>query len=358
MHSSVCSPQSSIVSSCVLAAGFIVSIGAAANAQTLVLRGAPPNSTVEFVLNNSAVGTATVNAEGDAVIASKPDATKPDMDAYIYVDVCDTLRRIFVNDRGTQPPAPESGCNRTQITGLFLVRRISTIVVTVSGPLPAVLLRQGSYDLHKDPGRTWGPAPFGLVLFGGAGLTRFSQTSALSCGDVPECSGDDVGFGFTAGADFWFSRYFAAEASYTQPADSTAEGGAGNYRFNSAIDAHVLNFAGKFGIPVKRARIYGKGGATYHRASWETNQTMQPVERTTDAGTVTVPGGGQTYWLETGGWGWSIGGGVEIWLTPSFAIYGEGGRLGLKGSALDGADGGLDEGVVYLVGGGRIRLWR
>jgi outer membrane protein with beta-barrel domain len=344
--------------SCALAAALIVSLGAAANAQTLVVRGAPPNSTVEFVLNNSPMGSATVNAEGDAVIPSKAGVTKADMDAFIYVDACDTLRRVFIEERGTLPPAPESGCNRTQISGSsFLVKRISTVVITVSGALPAVLLRQGSYDLHKQE-RTWTPTSFGLVLFGGGGLTRFSQTSALSCGNATECAGDDVGFGFTAGADFWLSPYIAAEVSYTKPADSTADGSGTGFRFNSAIDAHILNIAGKVGIPVKRARIYGKGGATYHRATWETNQTIDPVERMTDSGTVTVPGGTQNYRLDTGGWGWSFGGGVEIWLVRSFALYAEGGRFAIKGSARDGADGSLDEGVMYVVAGGRVRLWR
>ena len=356
MQSSVCSRQSSIVRA--LATLLHVSVVATASAQTLVVRGAPPNSTVEFVLNASTVGSATVNTEGDAVIASQPDATKPDMDAYIYVDSCAAIRRVFVVERGMLPPAPEAGCNRTQISGLFLVRRITTIVVNVSGALPTVLLRQGSYDLHKGPGRTWGPSPFGLVLFGGGGLTRFSQTSALSCGDVTECSGDDVGLGYTAGINFWFSRIIAAEVSYTRPAESTADGSGTDFRFNSALDVHVLNIAGKVGIPIKIVRLYGQGGATYHRATWETEQTIDTVTRTTDTGTVTIPGGTQTYRLDTGGWGWSIGGGLEVWLARSFALYTEGGRLALKGSARDGADGSLDEGLTYFVVGGRVRLWR
>lgn len=355
MQSSLRNRQSSIV--CAFAALW-VSVAAAAGAQTLVVRGAPPNSTVEFVLNASTVGSATVNTEGDAVLASQPVVTKADMDAYIYVDTCDASRRVFVVERGTLPPAPQAGCNRTQISGLFLVRRLTTIVVNVGGTLPTVLLRQGSYDLHKAPGRTWGPSPFGLVLFGGGGLTRFSQTSALSCGDVTECSGDDAGLGYAAGINFWFSPIIAAEVSYTRPAASTADGSGANFRFNSAIDAHVLNIAGKVGVPIKIVRLYGQGGATYHRATWETEQTIDAVTRTTDAGPVAVPGGIQTYRLDTGGWGWSFGGGLEIWLARSFALYTEGGRFAVKGSARDGGEGSLNEGLTYLVVGGRVRVWR
>ena len=54
----------------------------------------------------------------------------------------------------------------------------------------------------------------------------------------------------------------------------------------------------------------------------------------------------------------SFGGGVEMWLARPFAIYLEGGRLGLKGSARDGADGSLDEGLSYFVAGARVRLWK
>jgi hypothetical protein len=355
MHSSVCTRQSSIV--CALAAVLSAGMAAAASAQTLVVRGAPPDSKVEFVLNDATIGSAAVNADGDAVIPSKPEANKPDMDAYIHVDICEAVRRVFIVDRGMQPPAPETGCNRTQISGLFLIKRISTVVVNVAGPLPAVLLRQGSFDLHEDPGRTWGPAPFGLVLFGGGGLTMFSQTSALSCGDVTDCSGDDAGLGYAAGIDFWLSPYVGAEVSYTRPADSTASGSGSNFRFNSTVEAHALNVAAKVGVPIKIVRLYGKGGATWHRATWETQQTVDEVTRTSDTGTITIPGGTQTYGLETQGWGWSFGGGLEIWLARSFALYAEGGRFALKGSAREG-EGTFDEGLAYFVVGGRVRLWR
>jgi hypothetical protein len=324
----------------------------------LVVRGAPPDSTVVFILNGTTIGSTAVNADGDAVIPSQPAENKPDMDAYIYVDVCDAVRRVFVVDRGMLPAAPEPGCNRTQISGLFLVKRISTVVVTVSGPLPTVLLRQGHYDLHREPGRTWGPSPFGLVLFGGGALTNLTQASVLSCGDVADCSGDDAGVGYTAGIDFWISPYIAAEVSYTRPAESTARGGGSNFRFNTALDAHVLNVAGKVGVPIKIVRLYGQGGATYHQATWETEQTMDPTTRTIDGETVTIPGGTQTYALETAGWGWSFAGGLEVWVARPFALYAEGGRFALKGSARNGGEGILDQSLIYFALGAKVRLWR
>ena len=50
----------------------------------------------------------------------------------------------------------------------------------------------------------------------------------------------------------------------------------------------------------------------------------------------TFKGGTQTFETETRGWGWLFGGGLEAWIKPSFAIYGEAGSAALKGSAIVG----------------------
>src|SRR5262245_54055611 len=83
----------------------VVCVGVAA-AQTVIVRRAPAGSKVEFVLNADTIGDAVVNADGDATIVAKVPG-KTDMDAYLYVDTCDALRRIFVVQRGQSPPSPE-----------------------------------------------------------------------------------------------------------------------------------------------------------------------------------------------------------------------------------------------------------
>jgi hypothetical protein len=345
-----------------LAAAFWITLspGAAAG-QTLIAKAVPAGSTVEFVLNTTTVGTATPNADGFATIASKQDASaaKSEIDAYIYVDTCDTVRRVLVVERGISAPAPDTGCTRAQIAGLFLVRRMSTLVVDVSGANPTVLLRRGPFTIRPGgPARVWGSSPTGLVLFGGGGLARFADASTFACGDVTPCSGDDAGAAYTFGAAFWFIPFLAAEATYLKPAEATAQGSGSNFRFNSFLDAHVVTVAGKVGAPIGPVRLYGQAGANYHRAKSGTTQTIDDVTVTIEGETRTIPGGTQTYGLETSGWGWSFGGGGEVWLTSAFALYGEFARAALKGGARDDAEGALDDSLTSVVFGARVRIGR
>ena len=64
----------------------------------------------------------------------------------------------------------------------------------------------------------------------------------------------------------------------------------------------------------------------------------------------------QAYLLKTEGWGWTFGGGVEGWVTPSVAIYGEGGLADLKGEAADGREGTIDDRLTYIFVGARVRI--
>jgi opacity protein-like surface antigen len=104
--------------------------------------------------------------------------------------------------------------------------------------------------------------------------------------------------------------------------------------------------AGQVGIPLGRVRPYGQIGATYTWATLETRQTMTNV---TENAT-------QAYLLKTEGWGWTYGGGLEAWVTPSFALYGEGGFADLKGEAADGAEGTLGDRLTYIFVGARVRI--
>jgi hypothetical protein len=343
-----------------LAAAFWMTLGAGAAAgQTVIARKVPAGSTVEFVLNTSTVGTATPNADGDATIASKPDASaaNTEFDAYIYVDACETVRRVLVIERGISPAAPEPGCTRAQIAGLFLVRRTGTLVVDVSGANPTVLLRRGGFTIRQGgPARVWGSSPTGLVVFGGGGLAKFADATTFACGDVTSCSGDDGGAAYTFGAAFWFIPFLAAEASYMKPAEATTQGSGSNFRFNSFLDAHVITVAGKVGAPIGPVRLYGQAGANYHRAKSGTTQTIDDVTVTIDGEPRTVPGGIQRYGLETSGWGWSFGGGGEFWLTSRFALYGEFARASLKGAARDDAEGNLNDSLTSIVFGARVRI--
>jgi hypothetical protein len=315
-----------------------------ATAQTVIVRKAPQGSTVEVMVKGAVAGTATVNSGGDAVVSANlfGTAEKSETDAYLFVDVCGEVRRVLIVERGEPVPPRTSDCERHDLPGLFLVRRVSSLVFDVGTPAPTVLLRQGSYSLK--PPRVWKPAPTGLIVFGGAGLGRFRDASAIACGAVEGCSGDDSGTALTAGAAFWLAKWLAAEVSYMRPAKSEASATTDTFTFDSVLDAEIVNISAKIGVPIGPTRIYGNIGTSWHRALNTTTQTTGTIVDTFD--------------VQTQGWGWMWAAGFEAWVASSFAIYGEGGSIGLKGKPVNVPEGGIDERVNFVVGGFRIRLGR
>jgi hypothetical protein len=261
---------------------------------------------------------------------------------------------------------------------LFLVRPVTSFVVDVSGSSAAVRLRQGPIPpqwLAPEAERTEQtstsmPSPKGFVLFGGGGFGKVRDALAVLCGNVSGCAGDDFRLAYNAGATVWVTRFLGLEAGYLRPSDVKAEGSGTNYRFNSTLDAQVMTLAGKVALPLHRVRIYAQGGANYHRGIFDTTQTTDDttyttpdvtvttddVSVTTPGVTVTLRGGTQSLRLRTAGWGWLFGGGMEVWVAPSFAIYAEVSRAKLSGVSRDGAEGSINDRLTTVMVGGRIRL--
>jgi hypothetical protein len=327
-----------------LAAATVVFGAGVATAQTVIVRKAPQGSTVEVVAKGAVAGTATVNSEGDAVVAVNlfGTAEKAETDAYLFVEVCGEARRVLIVERGEPVPPRTSDCERHDLPGLFLVRRVSSLVFDVSTPAPTVLLRQGSYSLK--PPRVWKAAPTGLILFGGAGLGRFRDASGIACGAVEGCSGDDSATALTAGAAYWLARFLAAEISYMRPGKAEASATTDTFQFDSELDAEIVNVSAKIGVPIGPTRLYGNIGTSWHRALNTTTQTTGTIVDTFD--------------VQTEGWGWMWAAGFEAWLASSFAIYAEGGSIILKGNAVNVPEGEIDERLNFIVGGFRIRVGR
>ena len=346
-----------------LSAAFELTLGiGAAVAQTVIVRNAPAGSPIELVLNTTTVASATADADGYATLAAKLSATtgKTEIDAYVFVELCGNTRRVLLIERGVRPPPPDAGCDRREVTGLFLVRQVSTIVVDVEGPNPTLLLRQESFNPRAVGTSTRARrAPTGLVLFGGAGLETFRDASAAACGNVTQCSEDDAGGAYSAGVAYWITRYLAAETSYLRPGEVNVDGSGDNFRFNSVLEAHVLTLGGKGGVPIGPVRLYGQLGWNYHRATSRTTQTIDSVSvggMGADSVTQTIPGGTQTFELKTAGWGWGFGGGLEVWVRPWLGVYAEGGRAALKGTAVNGGQGVMDDAVTSLTLGARFHI--
>jgi hypothetical protein len=326
----------------VLVAALNLTAGAAvAAAQTVIVRQAPAESPVEVFLNSAQVGAGTVAANGDVVIPLKTAAPRADMDALVFLDVCDKTYRVQIVARTAPVAALDAGCERKDIPGVFLVRRITTFVINGGGPSPTMLLIQGRYSL--DPKKVWSPWPTGLVLSGAGAYTFMSNAPTRACGDV-SCDADGSGPGFTGSATFWFSRLFAVEAVYIKPAKAGGSGSGTGFTFDSALGADVFTVTGQIAAPIERVRIYGHGGLNYHDAVFETNESLSGVSHTLQ--------------LKTTGWGWNFGGGMEAWIRESVALYAGFDFIKLRGEAEDGNEGELDDNLKVVQVGVRVRLWK
>jgi hypothetical protein len=327
----------------VLAAALGLTAGATvAAAQSVILRQAPPESPVQVFLNSAQVGAGTVAANGDVIVPLKTPARRADMDAQVFLDVCDKTYRVQIVERTAAVPPLEAGCDRKDIPGVFLVRRITTFVINLGGASPTMLLIQGRYSL--DPKKVWSPWPTGLVLSGAGAYTFMSNAPSRACGNVSDCNPDGSGLGYTGTATFWFSRLFAVEAVYIKPATAKGSGSGTGFTFDSGLDADVFTFTGQIAAPIEKVRIYGHGGMNYSDALFETHETLGGIAHTLQ--------------LKTTGWGWNFGGGMEVWVRESAALYAGFDFIKLKGKPEDGNEGELDENLKVIQVGVRVRLWK
>lgn len=333
-----------------IAAALHVTAGAAtAAAQTVMVRNAPAGMSVEALLNDAVVSTGTASPEGLVTLDLKlPEPGE--MDANIYVDVCEKSRRVLVVDRNKRAAPAPAGCERREISGIFWVRRVNTLVVDVAGTQPSMLLVRGTYTPPRPtvegeegaptPGRQ---APTGLALFGGAGLGKFRDQFLIACGNVAGCDGNAGGIGYSFGGIFWLNRWLGAEGGYIKPRTVTAKGG-DKFSFDSQFDVDVFTVAAKVAVPAGPARIYGLIGRNFHQSTLTSTETIDNAT--------------QAFALKTHGWGWLYGAGTEIWVTPKVALYGELSLAQVKGKAEDKGEGLIDDRLRFLGFGVKVRLSR
>jgi hypothetical protein len=326
---------------------------------------APPGSMAELVLNGAVAGTATAGADGVATLPARTGGldARQAIDIFVWVDFCDATYRVVVMSRTVTPPPAAAGCRRSQIPGLFLLQSITSLVVDVGASSPTMRIRQGEAPdawLHPPAQNVQAArisiAPAGLILFGGGGRGTFGDFSTQPCGDVTACNVSDSALSYTGGVSYWFSQYVGAEASYLKPGRVTADGSGTRYRFESDMDGGLVSFVGKGGVPIGRVRLFGMAGADYHRATFTTSQTIDAATVTVDGVSQTIPGGTPRFQWRTEGWGLVFGGGAEVWVTGSFGVYGEFGRLALKGNDVGSGEATTDDVITSIVVGGRFRI--
>jgi hypothetical protein len=222
------------------------------------------------------------------------------------------------------------------------VRRVNTLVIDVGGVNPTMMLIKGTYGLGpQKPGPS---ARRGQVLFGGGGLADIRDAVAISCGNAAPCDGKNAGLIYVAGATIWVTRFLAAEGSYMKPRNATASGSGTDYSFNSSLDTHVVTVTGRLGVPVGPVRLSGLVGTNYHDALLTTKETIKDQS--------------QTFEVETRGWGWVFGAGIEIWTAPAFALYADAGIAGLRGVPVSGGEARFNDRLRFVTIGARVRIGR
>ena len=196
--------------------------------------------------------------------------------------------------------------------------------------------------------------------FGGAGMMNHDGATSLGCGtSVDACTPKGAGVSFNLGATFWINSFLGAEVSWVRPMTATTKGSGSGYTFSAALDGNVVNILAKVGVPAGPVRIYGQGGWNYHRVAFTTTEVVDPQTVTlADGTTQTLAGGTQTFLLKTDGWGWVFGGGAEVWVNPTIAIYADFGFANVKGVDVYGGEGRIDETVKFANLGVRIRIHR
>ena len=331
-----------------IAAALDMTAGAAnAAAQTVLVRNAPPGIDVEALLNDAVTAKGTTSASGEVGLDLKLPV--PELDANVYVDVCEKRRRVLVVDHNTRPSPPPAGCERRDVSGVFWVRPINTLVVDVGGTHPTMLLIRGSYTPPKPPPAEGDdaphalfPTPTGLTLFGSGGLGKFRDAILVACGNVA-CDGHDGGLAYSFGGGFWFTRWLGAQGGYLKPRQVVGKGGQG-FTFNSKFDVDVFTVTGVLGIPIGRVRPYGLVGGDFHQSATNLTETIDTAT--------------QLFAQKTHGWTLVYGGGMEVWATKKVALFTEMSLSGIKGKAEDKGEGQVNDRLRYFGIGVKIRLSR
>ena len=121
-----------------------VGIGSA-SAQTISVRNVAPGAGLEATLGQAtASGKADATGVASVTLNAVEGGTPPaEIVVVVYVDACGTDWRVVLVERTSEAPPPVPGCTRRDVTGAFVLRRITSLGIDVSGTSPSLLIRQG-----------------------------------------------------------------------------------------------------------------------------------------------------------------------------------------------------------------------
>jgi hypothetical protein len=316
--------------------------GGVAEAQTVIARHVPENATVQANIAGSPAVAATIDSEGNAVVALDTLDRRAEVSARLYVFACETRRQIVLADRGAPVPSLGPGCSVRELPGVFVVRRGTALVIDLQETPPSVRIAQGpaprSWLKDFEPGA--GPLPaealYRLGVFAGGGFSIYRGVADATCGDASGCRARDATTATTIGISYWMSPLLGVEASYGKDAKLTASGQTSpNATFTSETDPEVFMVAGKVGMTVNRVGLYARGGANFHRATTIETDVVPNITRVVNGITVILPGGTLATGYRTEGWGWLTGGGLDVRATDRFGVYLDARLAKISGTARD-----------------------
>ena len=119
---------------------------------------------------------------------SRLGTDQTEIDANVFVDICDKMRRVIIMERGLVARPRAVGLRLPRYLRVFWVRPINTLVVDFGDVNPTLLLIEGRYTPPKPQAAgeeaSTGPrhqAPTGFVLFGGGGLRSSATRRRFLC---------------------------------------------------------------------------------------------------------------------------------------------------------------------------------
>ena len=135
-------------------------------------------------------------------------------------------------------------------------------------------------------------------------------------------------------------------------------------RLEAALDLEALGGADVLQVDAAEGRLEELDGADELLRVGGVDLDVEDVDvgdhdskfRTTQTMTTVPEPNTLSYELRTDGWGLTFGGGLEMWISSVFGLYGEFVSSAVKGSARDESEGAVDDRVTSFLFGARVRL--
>ena len=268
-------------------------------AQTVVVRHLDAGSTVEGSVNGSASVSGTADATGNARLVLNGLTGTTEISAHVAVDTCGANRVVTVTDRDV--PAVGQGCSRTQISGIFVVRRTTTLVIDTAASQPALLITQGSVpstwtrDVQPEEAVLSKRVSRGLTLFGGAGMTHDADVVTRDCGTgTTTCKSDGLRPGSVFGAIYQMSPIVGVTGWYAKHGIVNTTGTTDTATFTSTLDADVIQLGLTAGVPYHQITVYGEGGLNRHQGTQTLFEEITASQVSDGNGNVVTIGGRTT----------------------------------------------------------------